>query len=437
MLEVLVHLIIEAHGAWGWFEERSLVARVQELRGRGELMWPEDFKRAKKPDAENGAFFLRAAHKALDTSGEDWQKLEAMKLALPLSQEDAAVLERLVVANVESLRLVESARNLREMDWGIKMATPMIQTSLPDLQSLARLRRLVDAQVTLALHKGDSAKAAGAISDLMTISRGADGMGFLVGHMLSLSAQTSAAERAAALAQALERADQATAESIAKLINELLEEKDLRDGWRRGLVGERAVFTEVVLDFENMRLLPREITRGPMGVLVRPFIVRDGMFMLWHLEQLMRAVDAKDLGAYVRATAEGRKLEEGMCFQKLHILSVQVMPAHEKVARRHFLVLADRRMAAMALAARLYELEHGRLPARLEELVPKYLPAVPDDPMADGKKMGYVAGEEQPKLYSVGENLADDGGSETPLLLAKEKSRYQQEDLVVHLKRRK
>jgi hypothetical protein len=417
-------------------EERALVAQVQELRARGEPMGAEDFKRAKIPDAQNAAFFLRTAHRALETKGDDWMKLEEMKLALPLSKEGAALLERVVGANVESLRLVESARTLKEVNWGIAYATPMIQTTLPELANLRELQRLVDAQVTLALHQGEYAKAAAGVRDLMTISRGANGMEFLVGHLVSLASAASAAERAAALAQEMNGKDQATVDAVRKLIEELLEEKPLREGWRRGLMGERAVFTEVVLNLDKTKGLPRGTPAGPLGNLVKPLIMRDGMFFLWHVEQLIKAVDAKDFSAYLKATEVTGNLEEGSYyFQKLHMLSAMLMPAHEKIARRHFMVLADRRLAATALGARLYALEHGRLPATLEELAPKYLPAVPDDPMADGKKLGYVAEEARPRLYSVGENGKDDGGSEKPLAISRQESRQQREDLVVHLKR--
>lgn len=54
--------------------------------------------------------------------------------------------------------------------------------------------------------------------------------------------------------------------------------------------------------------------------------------------------------------------------------------------RKH--LLAARRAAALKLAARLYEAETGSLPASLNALVPKYLPAVPEDPF-DNKPFRY------------------------------------------------
>ena len=59
----------------------------------------------------------------------------------------------------------------------------------------------------------------------------------------------------------------------------------------------------------------------------------------------------------------------------------------------------------------LYELDRGRRPRELVELVPDYLPTVPLDPMAaDDRPMSYLPNAKQPILYSVGENRTDDGG---------------------------
>ena len=70
------------------------------------------------------------------------------------------------------------------------------------------------------------------------------------------------------------------------------------------------------------------------------------------------------------------------------------------------------RMAATALAIRLYELDHGRRPVALEELVPEYLPAVPLDLFAaDGRAIGYAPANAPPVLYSVNVDGVDDGGS--------------------------
>jgi len=107
--------------------------------------------------------------------------------------------------------------------------------------------------------------------------------------------------------------------------------------------------------------------------------------------------------------------------------------------RAHYRYLAERRMAAVALAVRLYRADHaGRWPDSLEQLVPDYLPSVPSDPFAaGGRPLRYLrdspgwdipptmaAAESSyipppgtgpflggPVVYSVGEDGIDDGGS--------------------------
>ena len=68
-------------------------------------------------------------------------------------------------------------------------------------------------------------------------------------------------------------------------------------------------------------------------------------------------------------------------------------------------------MAATALAIRLYQLDHGRRPTTLADLVPAYLPAVPLDPFAaDGRTVSYLPDAPTPILYCVGLDGVDDGG---------------------------
>jgi hypothetical protein len=60
----------------------------------------------------------------------------------------------------------------------------------------------------------------------------------------------------------------------------------------------------------------------------------------------------------------------------------------------------------------MYELEKGRRPEKLADLVPAYLASVPDDPFApDRRKLGYKPNANPPVLYSVNADGIDDGGA--------------------------
>jgi hypothetical protein len=62
---------------------------------------------------------------------------------------------------------------------------------------------------------------------------------------------------------------------------------------------------------------------------------------------------------------------------------------------------------AFALAA--YRGDHGRYPAKLDDLAPQYLPAIPDD-LFSGKPLIYRPSDGGYLLYSVGVNGQDDDG---------------------------
>jgi len=62
---------------------------------------------------------------------------------------------------------------------------------------------------------------------------------------------------------------------------------------------------------------------------------------------------------------------------------------------------------ALALAA--HHRDRGRYPAKLNDLAPKYLPAIPDD-LFSGKPLIYRLTDNGYLLYSVGVNGRDDNG---------------------------
>jgi hypothetical protein len=66
------------------------------------------------------------------------------------------------------------------------------------------------------------------------------------------------------------------------------------------------------------------------------------------------------------------------------------------------------RLARAILLLRAYELDHGRLPATLDELAPDYWASVPKDPF-DEKPLRYDAAAR--RVWCVAENLKDDKGA--------------------------
>jgi hypothetical protein len=65
--------------------------------------------------------------------------------------------------------------------------------------------------------------------------------------------------------------------------------------------------------------------------------------------------------------------------------------------------------AKIAVAMTRYRLDHGSLPKKLDELVPKYMDAIPIDPF-DGRSLRLAIKKDNYIIYSVGPDGVDDGG---------------------------
>ena len=63
----------------------------------------------------------------------------------------------------------------------------------------------------------------------------------------------------------------------------------------------------------------------------------------------------------------------------------------------------------LLLVLKAFKQDKGKLPDSLAELVPEYIEEIPADPF-DGKPIRYSA--DKKRIYSVGKDLIDSGGSE-------------------------
>ncbi|MBZ1356675.1 MAG: hypothetical protein KY054_02835 [Candidatus Nealsonbacteria bacterium] len=98
---------------------------------------------------------------------------------------------------------------------------------------------------------------------------------------------------------------------------------------------------------------------------------------------------------------------ENVVGKELHdIIVAVVFPGLlEKKCLEDFSVIGTQ----LLIAIRAYQIETGKVPASLNELVPEYFFEVPRDPF-DGKLIKYSP--EKKIIYSVGKDLKDSGGSE-------------------------
>ncbi|MHC4328883.1 MAG: hypothetical protein ACYSWW_12285 [Planctomycetota bacterium] len=95
------------------------------------------------------------------------------------------------------------------------------------------------------------------------------------------------------------------------------------------------------------------------------------------------------------------------------LLLGHLMPAFATVDTINLRGIAHLHAAQAALAIQRYRLAANELPVKLAELVPTYLDGVPKDPF-DGQELRYKKLEPGFVVYSIGQDLSDDGGKEIP-----------------------
>jgi hypothetical protein len=289
-------------------------------------------------------------------------------------------------------------------------------------RSLARLLRFA---MSYRLRQEDHRDAVATLHDAVLFADAVDEHPTLISSFVAWAIHrleyTIIEERGAGLAIAA-AGDKATDEGtlasrgqVQDLILALLDEATPRRALEFTWLGERAYSLAMRESAEN------QIKAFGGGRSFRPFArVNDWIWdPAYGLDELQTAGQHSLL---VRATAaptwpdaEGMLsvlLTERSPIQRLARPFSDIGPATQVHAVRLFYShLALRRMAATALAIRLFEIDHGRRPSTLSELVPDYLPAVPVDPLdPDAGAIRYKLRSNDPVLYSVWRDGKDNGG---------------------------
>jgi hypothetical protein len=86
-----------------------------------------------------------------------------------------------------------------------------------------------------------------------------------------------------------------------------------------------------------------------------------------------------------------------------------LLPSLSRAVILHLRITAELQCTRLTIAAERFRLGTGRLPDSLDELVPTYVDAIPTDPF-DGQPMRFTKTEQGIVIYSIDENLIDDGG---------------------------
>ena len=429
--------LIVAPEIWGRRAQQRLDALLAEYSSRGEPTTLAELRRMVVPDEENGAIDLRAAARMLDENDKELDAID--EIALPLNDAEMRTVARAVKRYQPAIDAVRRAATKGAFDWQVQWQSPVMDMPLTDLGEQRHLAWFLCAAALWSHQEGRAQDMLTYVQDMMLIGRALEEHGGLMAQLCASGIEMMGVDTLAATAPTLRIAGSATPsnlsrEQVRQLIAMLLDDAGVKRASRRGLIAERVSTRDSFDCLLSGRALTRAGSQAQSGnglrYVGRGLLLDDAQIVMRHLTAISEGLDEPNWPAYSQRVPE--KPADAVRSPRLHMMASMMAGGHSLMAQRYYKTVAERRMAAIALAIRWWSLDHdGRLPASLDELVPAYLPAIPLDPFsANGSAILYKPDPDRPILYSVSINGIDEGG----LVTHPNRDTWQQPDAVVHLK---
>lgn len=424
---------------WRHAAHERLAGAIAAVRATGEPILPDDFDEQPVPDSENAAFYLLRAGAAIATPPE-YGRLESSAWDAVFTDRQLALADAVVAANFKSLADARRARGLSHADWGTELRKPLASfLPFPSMSAERGLSTLLKIDAIDNHQHGNDAAAIEALRDNLHLANMIDAhTPSVIVHLSAMGIGATTTDAVLALQPELRlgpakaAGERAASRAQAKaLIDELLDESNYRAGLVRAMEGERA----------DLALAPARMAAllGPeFPGFLRPMLELDTARCLDRTAALPRVVKEsiypKALALLPPAPASSKW--SGLARAAQPVTYIYAFGPLNQFLLAHFIHLATRRVAAVALALRLYQVDHdGNGPATLDALVPAYLPAVPIDPFDPaGGKLRYLPGN-PPAIYSVGQDGIDNGGDESKSSTSTIGGRWGRRDAVFRLSR--
>jgi hypothetical protein len=417
-LITLLVLLALAYGVWGWWLEWRVERRLAALRAAGEPVYAEDFDPGMPAAGSNGADDLIRAGNMVEQS-EEMQAYDQLTadyaVSLPLTDAEKHAAARAVSANREALRLVEAGLAKPHVRWPGDYRRELSFQLKPWLGGTRSLARLLHADALQAHEAGREVQALARVWQMFRLGRAVDRYPETTAHAVGAGLEDFAARILADMASDLRVGageGSTTAAEVRDLIGITLDDQPSRASMLRALRNTRKD------DFLRLQELETHVLNGwPRfsRFATRPFVM--------HCAGTMLRLDAAWIDAFrtssdlPAAATRAHEVVEATSTNSsdLSQLASLSLSGLERSGQWEYLRLAERRMAAAALAMRLYAVDHGGArPQSLAELVPTYLPCVPADPMTSGgAPLRYVSKGGRPAVYSAGYDAVDDSGNDT------------------------
>ncbi len=285
---------------------------------------------------------------------------------------------------------------------------------LPYFGPMRAAAKLVRVEAMVRLVDGNTAGVVGSAKTLAAIAGSLNEYPNVIGKLVQISIENLFVQTVEDLLR-VSTPDNEVLASLERIIETRLSNSTMK--W--AFLGERACFAETCSDFISGKLTPAGATvagGGGMPPFLPTMLIRKNQIR--GTEMLSWLVDAEDTRALMAAA--NRMEKEARALPLSQVITKTFLPSLSRAVILHGFMVSELRCAKTSLAAERFRLQTGRLPSALAQLVPEYLDAIPDDPF-DGEPMRLSVNDQGIVIYSVGDNLFDDGGD---VEVHKKKPRY-------------
>jgi hypothetical protein len=399
--------------AWRMYLARVINKQLANIRAAGLPTDGEELNRwyPVVPDNQNAALVLTQAFallKTINTASDE--RLEAAwklkdkfpRLVDGLTSEQVGWIRWYVATNQQAVAKTSEAMKLPLSRYPIDCSR-LMSTELPHLAHLVNLAYLNQCSAALAILDGRKDAPMENIKDILALAHTLDCEPLLISQLVRLRMVRLA------LATLEQRANAGTFTSV-ELVN------------LKALIGERA------MTIPYFRMGKRDALRihppkdendtkqdsplpcyGPAILRLIGYYELDygsyliGMSKAIALLSNSPPTNLRVAGYFSHVGEESTKRRRTLSGQTMSTYAYVPMHENEGIARQH--------LALAALAVERFRNETGRLPENIEELVPKFIEAMPEDPFT-GLELEYSRTEKGYLIYSVGRDREDNGGLE-------------------------
>ncbi len=322
----------------------------------------------------------------------------------PMSQEMAEAKRDALDRNAEAVRLIREANAADGQVWFERDYGDGTLTRMPELGEGRQYASLLKAEVELAMLEGHSQAAAEALMQMFKLSEAYQNEPSLIGLLVRISLNMLTLVT-------VERAIGDSGFDDAQLRALQAAVREMREGTSpyRAYVGERVLVLSMDLNSRLQRnlggaRLPNLLSRAS-GLEVRQHVECLAFFQRLFVALRLPPRKRENVHAYLDALAEQRFVFDTAVATMAPMLggSLRTTDIH------HARAVA----AEVGVAIARYHLQHERYPEKLEDLVPRYLEAVPEDPLSDPAaplRLRVTPDGAAAVVYSVGIDGVDNGG---------------------------